>query len=140
MRMPTLSDPGLRCCRTSTDLADRAVDLHLRGGYLYAVEAPLLEDLLVGAVLDQVQQGCMDRVGQTGALGDRKPVRSRRIGRAHQLELAARLVDLIHGHGSIREAELRAARGDREVRLTLGGIRGDLDLPLAGLGALGALR
>src|SRR6185312_186691 len=80
----------------SAALADGAVD-H-RVGDRAIRDAPLGEDRLVLAIGHERLHRVEDRLGHAVALRDRDPVGRGPVGRAHGLELAARLLHLVVGN------------------------------------------
>src|SRR3569833_3532905 len=94
--------------------ASRPVDLGL--GAATKKNAPLVGQLLVRAVRDQVLDGLLDRVPQLVlVLGDRDAVRRGVVGLAGHLELAGRLLGGVLGDGRVGEHGLGAAVAEREV-------------------------
>src|SRR3569833_1019959 len=94
--------------------ASRPVDLGL--GDATVGDAPLVGQLLVRAVRDQVLDGLLDRVPQLVlVLGDRDAVRRGVVGLAGHLELAGRLRGGVLGDGRVGEHGLGAAVAEREV-------------------------
>src|SRR5579864_5812542 len=123
---------------TWAPLADCAVDLRARDRSL--LDAPLREDLLVLAALDQDDERVADRLCEAAALRDRDAVRRGAVGLAADLEGAVRLLDLIRGNRRVGHCDVIAAAREREIDAVLVRERRDSDGGLAGLLALRRLR
>src|SRR5579875_2280581 len=126
-------------CRWScavTASADRAVDHWL--GDPAALHAPLLEQLLVRAVLHQLFQRCLHGPCHAVALRQRDAVRRDLERLAGHLELAVGLLDDVGDDLRVSEAHLRPTAGHREVGAVLVAERQDGELlarrALLGLG------
>src|SRR4029453_16565686 len=97
------------------------------------LDAPLLEDRLVGAVGDQRLDRVGGRLGELGlVLLDHVTVRRRVVDVTKQLELAVGLLDGVRQHGGVGQHGLVLARHDRGRRLALVLVAVDGDGRLAG--------
>src|SRR5829696_7429669 len=97
------------------------------------LDAPLLEDRLVGAVADQRADRVGDRLGELGlVLLDHVPVRRRVVDVAEQLQLAVGLLDGVGDHRGVGQEGVVLARDDRGRRLALVLVAVDGDGRVAG--------
>src|SRR3954452_19832417 len=100
--------------------ARRPVDHRVRDRT--GLDAPLREDRLVLAARDQLLHRGLDGLLHSALLRYRYAVRRLSVWLAHDLELAARLLDDVGGHGRVGHAHLCATARQRQVGPVLVGI------------------
>src|SRR5690606_15337183 len=111
--------------RVDRDAADRA-----------AVDAPLVEDRLVAAVVDHRLQCGLDGLGERGALVDGDAVRRHVEGLAGELDLVLQLRDGVLRDRRVGRHGVGPAEGEGVARLILAVELEDVDGGLAGIRAL----
>src|SRR5215469_10993756 len=93
--------------------ARRAVDHRISDGS--GLDAPLLEDLGIGAVRDQNLHRGEHRIVKASVLRHGDSVRRCSVRLARELERAVRLLDLVRGDRRVGHCDLRPTRGECQV-------------------------